>query len=117
MGLNSHGQLGDGSTINRTAPVQITTGVSKVACGYYHTLFIKNNGSLWVMGHNEFNQLGDTTTTNRSTPVQILSSGVTEIAGGNIHSVFVKNDGSLWSMGTMTEASWAMLATQLVRPL
>ena len=99
MGLNAHGQLGDGSTINRTSPVQITTGVSKIACGHHHTLFIKNNGSLWVMGHNEYSQLGDTTTTHRITPVQILSSGVTEIAAGNIHSVFVKNDGSLWSMG------------------
>jgi alpha-tubulin suppressor-like RCC1 family protein len=99
MGSNVHGQLGDGTTINRTSPVQITSGVTKVTCGYHHTLFTKTNGSLWAMGNNTYGQLGDGSTTTRTSPVQILSSGVSDIAAGNIDSLFVKTDGSLWGMG------------------
>ena len=42
---------------------------------YYHSLFIKSDGSLWAMGNNNYGQLGDGTTTQRSSPVQIVSSG------------------------------------------
>lgn len=99
MGSNAYGQLGDGTTINRTSPVQITSGVIKVTCGYHHTLFIKTNGSLWAMGKNNYGNLGDGSTTSRTSPVQILSSGVSDIAAGEIDSLFVKTDGSLWGMG------------------
>jgi alpha-tubulin suppressor-like RCC1 family protein len=99
IGGNAYGQLGDGTTINRTSPVQITSGVIKVTCGYHHTLYIKTNGSLWAMGKNNYGNLGDGSTTSRTSPVLILSSGVSDIAAGEIDSLFVKTDGSLWGMG------------------
>ena len=64
-----------------------------------HTLFIKNDGSLWGMGFNTSGQLGDGSSTNRSVPVQILSSGVQAVATGDEQSLILKNDGSLWAMG------------------
>jgi len=41
-GLNTDGQLGDGSTTNRLSPVQVTglSGAGKVAAGRYHSLAV-----------------------------------------------------------------------------
>jgi alpha-tubulin suppressor-like RCC1 family protein len=63
-----------------------------------HSLFIKSDGSLWVMGNNLYGQLGDGTTQNANRPEMIEPSGVTAIAAGRYHSLFIMN-GNLWSMG------------------
>lgn len=98
MGYNNLGQLGDGTTTNRSGPIQIATGVSEVATGGQHTLFVKTDGTLWAMGNNQYGQLGDTTTTNRLTPVQV-ATGVAHVACGPGHSMFLKTGGTLMAMG------------------
>jgi hypothetical protein len=62
--------------------------VARVAAGYYHTLFVKTNGTLWAMGYNEHAELGDGTTTNRNTPVQV-AAGVYWVSAGGYHSMWV----------------------------
>jgi len=64
-----------------------------------HSLFIKNDGSLWAMGWNQFDQLGDGTTNNVNLPEQIVAGNVTAIAAGAAHNLFLKSDGSLWAIG------------------
>ena len=78
--------------------------VTNIAAGSDHSLFIKSDGSLWVMGFDVYGQLGDGTLgfapyygTNR--PEQIAASNVVAIAAGGDHSLFIKSDGSLWAMG------------------
>ena len=72
MGKNDYGQLGDGTTVNRTNPVKIiSSGVIACARGYRFNIFLKQDGSLWGMGHNSYGQLGDGTTTHRHNPIQI----------------------------------------------
>jgi formylglycine-generating enzyme required for sulfatase activity/alpha-tubulin suppressor-like RCC1 family protein len=100
MGNNGIGQLGDGTTTNRTSPVKVVdSGVAQVATAYGRSLFLKSDGSLWAMGQNGFGQLGDGTTTNKLSPVKVVESGVIQIAAGENHSLFLKSDGSLWAMG------------------
>jgi alpha-tubulin suppressor-like RCC1 family protein len=111
MGDNDYGQLGDPNVrtgnVNgfTNVPVEIEpSGVTAIAAGYYHNLFLKSDGSLWGMGYNAYGQLGDPnigTTGNSFTnrPVQIVAGGVTAISAGSAHSLFLTSDGSLWGMG------------------
>ncbi len=98
MGDNTHGQLGDGSTVSRSYPVRVATGVASASGGGAHTLYVKTDGTLWAMGRNDRGQLGDGTTTDRNVPVQI-ASGVAAVSAGASHSMFRKTDGTLWATG------------------
>jgi hypothetical protein len=86
MGYNSSGRLGDGTTTNRSAPVQVATGVASVGAGYSHSLFVKTDGTLWAMGDNAFGQLGDGTSTNRTQPTRVgaITLSVTAISPGPV---------------------------------
>ena len=100
MGNNDYGQLGDATYNSTNRPKQIVaSNVTAIAAGYYHSLFLKSDGSLWAMGRNDNGQLGDGTTNNTNIPEQIVASNVTAVAGGFWHSLFLKSDGSLWAMG------------------
>jgi alpha-tubulin suppressor-like RCC1 family protein len=105
MGENYYGQLGDGNFVtnypygtNQPEPI-VAGNVIAIAAGGRHSLFLKNDGSLWAMGLNNYGQLGDGTLNNANHPVRIVASGVTAIAAGSEQSLFLKSDGSLWSMG------------------
>ena len=97
-GKNSDGQLGDGTTTNKTTPVKIMDNVVSTSAGGRHSLTIKNDGSLWAWGYNSDGQLGDGTTTNKTTPIKIMD-GVVSTSAGVLHSLAIKNDGSLWAWG------------------
>ena len=106
MGTDIFGQLGLGTGFvgMTNLPVKIVaSGVTAVAAGRYHSLFIKSDGSLWGMGYNGQGQLGAGDHGSSRVPEEILSSGVTAIAAGGYHSLFIKSDGSLWGMGDDAE--------------
>jgi Regulator of chromosome condensation (RCC1) repeat/Secretion system C-terminal sorting domain len=101
-GFNSHGQLGDGTLIDKNTPTQIGTSSNwqSISGGERHSLAIKQDGTLWAWGNNEYGQLGDGTLINKSTPVQIgTATNWQSISGGSYQSFALKQDGTLWAWG------------------
>jgi alpha-tubulin suppressor-like RCC1 family protein len=75
------------------------TDVQSVSVGEYaHTLFIKNDNTLWGWGVNFYGELGDGTTTDHYPPVQVMSD-VRSAAAGYECSLILKNDGTLLGCG------------------
>ena len=74
--LNSNGQLGVGDTTNRTEPTEVKAEIEEdgeveeeeitdavdIAVGYYHTLILRKDGTVWSAGYNHRGQLGDGST-------------------------------------------------------
>src|SRR5207244_4702825 len=77
-GNNAKGQLGDGTTRNRTSPVKVLApqGVTftAVSAGGRHSLALASDGSAWAWGWNSYGQLGNGSSMSSSfvpTPVQM----------------------------------------------
>jgi alpha-tubulin suppressor-like RCC1 family protein len=101
-GVNGAGQLGDGSTVNKSSPAQVSslTSVVEVALGANHTCARKKEGSLWCWGQNASGQLGDGSTAPKTSPAKVSAFGTyAEVALGGAHTCARENDGSLWSWG------------------
>lgn len=103
-GWNGYGQLGDGVTGDRGAPVQIMVGSQwrSVALGYAHTLAVREDGTLWAWGAQEDGRLGNgvNNTSKLLLPIQIGSDkGWRSVAAGDRSSLAIKSDGSLWAWG------------------
>jgi alpha-tubulin suppressor-like RCC1 family protein len=102
-GLNDSGQLGDGTLIDKDAPIQIglDNNWKEISTGQSHSLAIKNNGTLWAWGDNFQGELGNNSNTNSSVPIQITTNtNWKSISAGSFYSTALKNDGTLWSWGS-----------------
>jgi len=97
-GWNAFGQLGDGSSATRTAPIPVLTDVRSVAAGWSRSFAIRNDGTLWGWGDNLSGRLGDGSLTSRFTPVRLLTD-VRSVAVGLEHVLAVRDDGTLWVWG------------------
>jgi alpha-tubulin suppressor-like RCC1 family protein len=110
-GSNSDGQLGDGTTTQRTTAVKTMhdaeplSGVSAIAAGLSHSMALSADGTVWAWGSNGNGQLGDGTTTQSSMPVQVMRDSsdpfdsVTSIAAGEYYCLGLRADGGAWSWG------------------
>jgi alpha-tubulin suppressor-like RCC1 family protein len=94
-GDNDEGQLGDGTTDERHAPVKVRnasggvlSGVVAISAGYDHTCALRADRRVSCWGNNEHGRLGDGSTQDRHHPVQVKRgsgalSGVTHISAGD----------------------------------
>jgi alpha-tubulin suppressor-like RCC1 family protein len=103
-GSNNVGQLGDGTTTTRIAPVAVSglANVTALALGAGHTCALTAAGGVFCWGDNSSGELGDGTTTNRPTPVAVsgLASGVTAIAAGLADTCAVTSGGGVLCWGS-----------------
>ena len=103
-GDNSFGQLGDGTSTARSAPVPVAglaRGVAAIAAGSYHACALLSVGGVRCWGYNAIGQLGDGTTTDRKTPMPVvgLASGVAALTAGDAHTCALTTAGAVTVLG------------------
>ena len=93
-GDGTNGQLGDGTLLTKTSPVNVLgsfTDWCQISAGSAHSLGLRTNGSAWAWGVNTDGTLGDGTIISRSSPIAIISSIYwCQISGGGGHSLAIK---------------------------
>ncbi|MCL2441771.1 MAG: hypothetical protein FWD14_08515 [Treponema sp.] len=99
-GANNNGQLGDGTTTDRTIPVRIGTVWASASAGHEFTVAISRDGSLWSWGLNSTGQLGNGTTSSRNNPGRVgTAANWTTVSAGSRYTVAINRDGVLWAWG------------------
>jgi alpha-tubulin suppressor-like RCC1 family protein len=106
-GLNNDGELGDGTTVQKSSPVSVIGGYTdwiQLSAGGNHNLGLRENGTAWAWGSNASGQLGDNTTVSKSSPVSIVG-GYTDwaqLSAGTNHNVGLRANGTVWAWGIGT---------------
>ena len=106
-GLNTSGQVGDETIIEKTTPTDVDLGEGRTAVaistGDNHTCALLDNNSVKCWGLNDFGQVGDGSITNRNAPATAVDLGDKRVAairaGGNT-SCALFEDGSLTCWGS-----------------
>jgi hypothetical protein len=102
-GLNESGQLGDGTTVDKSEAVYVKnlTGVFNLTAGSKHTCALTASGEIWCWGENSSGQLGDGSTTNSSIPVKVtgLPDQVLSITAGEEFTCAQLMNQEVWCWG------------------
>lgn len=103
-GYNLHGQLGNGTKVTTSVPVNVvglSGGVVRVDVGADHSCALTSGGLVKCWGHNLNGELGDGTDDASTTPVNVsgLTSGVKEIAAGDDHTCALTTTGAVKCWG------------------
>ena len=94
--------IGNGATTPAYTPVRLHMDhVNKVSGGYRHTLFLKDDGSVWSVGGNEHGQLGNgqQTTAITTSPIEVKGLSDVIMVSGDNHSLVLRSDGTVWGFG------------------
>ncbi len=103
-GRNASGRLGDGTTTDRFAPVDVvglSSGVTAIAVGGTHSCALLSSGNVMCWGANSHGQVGDGTQTDRLVPVKVvgLPPNIQAIAGGGFFTSALATDGAVYQWG------------------
>lgn len=111
-GNNGVGQLGDGTQVTKTVPVQVDASgalagktVVAISAGGSHSLALTSDGMMYAWGDNFYGRLGDGTTQKRLSPVAVNATGalagktVVAIEAGASHSMALTSDGLVFAWG------------------
>ena len=113
-GYNTHGELGDATTLQRNAPVPVYSigvlagkTVVSVATGLTHSLALCSDGTVAAWGSNNEGQLGDNTLVTRVVPVAVnRASGVSALFGKTVVAVAAGGGFSVALCSDGTVATW-----------
>lgn len=101
-GGNDHGSLGNNSQVPSPVPVAVaglTSGVTAIAAGFFHTCAVLAGGSLKCWGNGTNGEVGDNGWTDRLTPVNVvgLGSGVSAVSvNGHFSGAVVSGGAKCW---------------------
>ena len=111
-GVNSNGQLGDGSTTDRLTPVALTQGalpsgsrLQSMSLGVDYSCAVASDDKAYCWGTNINGQLGDGTGTQRSNPVAVAlgampaGSTVLKIATNTSHTCAIASNNRTYCWG------------------
>ena len=101
-GYNVFGQIGDGTTTNRSSPTTVSGGLTftTMTVGGTQACGLTSAGAAHCWGYNSVGGLGDGTTTNRLTPV-VVSGGLTfsSVWAGQYHTCALVAGGAPYCWG------------------
>lgn len=102
-GKNDSGQIGDGTTITRTRPVEVSglqRDVAFIAAGADRTCAVTTTQAVMCWGANNFGEVGDGTTTTRLAPMRVAGLvGVKSVALANQTTCALTTAGSVKCWG------------------
>lgn len=101
-GANESGQLGDGSTTDRAAPVPVATDLrfGSIAAGLAQTCAVAAGGQAVCWGANLGGQLGDGTRNDRALPDAVAESpDLSRVVAGWNHTCGITGDGVAYCWG------------------
>jgi alpha-tubulin suppressor-like RCC1 family protein len=111
-GVNTQGELGDGSTTSSMNPVQVSglsgAQVTTLVASAGDTGALLSTGSYYDWGNNNYGEVGNGTTQSALVPYQVnLPSAVDQIAEGGSgsmggQSLALLSNGTLWAWGNNT---------------
>lgn len=118
-GENGGGQLGDGTVVSRSSPVQIgtLTDWASLSLGGNNVAAIKTDGTLWVWGSGASGRLGTGNVISRSSPVQVGAlTDWSQVSAGSQHCAAIKTNGTLWTWGRNLDGQLGLnIATTISR--
>ncbi len=103
-GHNGFGQLGDGTKVDKVAPVDVVSlgsGVKAISAEGFRTCALTTAGGVKCWGAYDFGQLGDGTHGDKTTPVDVvgLASDVIAISAGGAHNCALTTAGGVKCWG------------------
>jgi uncharacterized repeat protein (TIGR02543 family) len=111
-GNNGSGQLGDGTTANKSTPTLITfpglqvgETIEQISAGSSHSLAVTSNGRLYAWGLNVMGRLGDGTTDNKLIPTLItftsleVGETIQQVNASSYHSIALTTNGRVYAWG------------------